>query len=201
MNEKSEKEDTETLNAGCLLYIEDIAKIIGFYLIFRKTKDASLHYTRRQFFLDLRLTPEVFAHYLTISSIERTARAFGLNNISQTPTFPLDAILMTITNRKSSRISKKRKNVLCVYQRTDPMNKLEAPNESSLPNEDNIIQLLMEYSLENMTSFYNAICKDFGIHCNTVDCYRAAYLYKCRKYPEVLHLCERILDEPDLQRT
>ena len=35
--------------------------------------------------------------------------------------------------------------------------------------------------------------------CNTVDCYRAAYLYNCLNYPEVLHLCERILEEPDLR--
>ena len=40
---------------------------------------------------------------------------------------------------------------------------------------------------------------DFGIKCNTVDCYRALYLYKCRQYDQVLHLCERILHEPDLQ--
>ena len=50
-----------------------------------------------------------------------------------------------------------------------------------------------------MTSFYSVIRKDFGIQCNTVDCYRALYLYKCRQYDEVLHLCERILHEPDLQ--
>ena len=107
---------------------------------------------------------------------------------------------MTITNRKSSGISKNSKSVLRVYQRTEPSNKIKAPNKRSVPSEDNIIQLLMEYSLENMTSFYDAICTDFDIHCNTADCYRAAYLHKCRKYPEVLHLCERILNEPDLQK-
>ena len=50
-----------------------------------------------------------------------------------------------------------------------------------------------------MTSFYSVIRKDFGIQCNTVDCYRALYLYKCRQYDEVLQLCEQILHEPDLQ--
>src|SRR6218665_3416240 len=49
-----------------------------------------------------------------------------------------------------------------------------------------------------MTSFYNVICKEFGILCNTADCYRALYLYNCRKYDELLHLCEQILNEPDL---
>jgi len=37
INECCEKEETETLNAGCLLYIEDISIIIGFYLIFRES--------------------------------------------------------------------------------------------------------------------------------------------------------------------
>ena len=64
---------------------------------------------------------------------------------------------------------------------------------------EKLIDALMEFALENMTSFYSAIRKDFGIQCNTVDCYRALYLYKCRQYDEVLHLCERILHEPDLQ--
>src|SRR6218665_576284 len=66
INEYCEKEETETFNAGCLLYIEDISIIIGFYLIFRKTKEASLHYTRGQFFVDLHLTPQTFVHSLTI---------------------------------------------------------------------------------------------------------------------------------------
>src|SRR6218665_2424159 len=54
-----------------------------------------------------------------------------------------------------------------------------------------------EFSLEYMTLFYNEIYKDFAIDCSTVDCYRAAYLYHCRKYEEVLPLCERILNKPD----
>lgn len=61
MDEYCEKEDNDTLNAGCMLYIEDIAIIIDFYLIFMKTREASLHYTRRQFLVDLRLTPELTA--------------------------------------------------------------------------------------------------------------------------------------------
>src|SRR6218665_3983159 len=198
INECCEKEETETLNAGCLLYIEDISIIIGFYLIFRKTKEASLQYTRGQFFVDLRLTPEVFAHYLTIASFERIHTAFGDNNIAQTAAFPLDAILIAITNRKSLRKLKKRKSVFRVYQRTNPIHKLETTSERWLPNEDAIVELLMEYSLGNMTLFYNAIRTDFDIDCSTVDCYRAAFLYQCHKYPEVYQLCDRILNARDL---
>src|SRR6218665_1918341 len=203
INEYCEKEKTDTLNAGCLLYIEDISIIIGFYLIFRKIRDASLHYTKRPFFLDLRLTPEVFAHYLTIASFERIHTVFGdsrpNNNITQTAASPLDAILIAITSRKSLRKLKRRKNVMCVYQRTNPIHNLGTTNERYLPNEDDIIQLLVEYSLGNMTLFYNAIRNDFDIDCSTVDCYRAAFLYQCNKYSEVYQLCEKILNERDLR--
>src|SRR6218665_3023877 len=61
-----------------------------------------------------------------------------------------------------------------------------------------VIDLLMEYASENEILFYNAINNKFGIESNTVECYQALYLYKCRKYIEVLHLCERILHKPDL---
>ena len=59
----------------------------------------------------------------------------------------------------------------------------------------------MEYALENMKSFYDVIRKDVGIQCNTstFNCYRALYLYQCRQYDEVMHLCETILHGPELQ--
>src|SRR6218665_1212458 len=191
MIEKNENGETETLNAGCLLYIDDIIKGIGFNRIFKNATEASLqHAEREQIFLDLRLKPEVFAYYLITLSTEISDCSFELEHISQSPKFPLDAILIAIANRISSRRLKKR--VLRVYEITNP-------NEGSLTNKDNIIQLLLEFSLEKMTSFYDLIARDFDIHCSTVDCYRAAYLYICRKYPEVLHLCEKILKEIDLQ--
>src|SRR6218665_279865 len=105
---------------------------------------------------------------------------------------------MAITHRKSVLSLESRKNVVCVYQRTNPIHKLGTTNERWLPNEDDIIQLLMEYSLSNMTSFYNAIKNDFDIDCNTVDCYRAAFLYQCHKRTEVYQLCDRILNARDL---
>src|SRR6218665_560049 len=202
MNDYCEKKGVETLNAGCLLYIEDVSIIIGFYLFYLNIKN-NLHYTKRPIFLDLRLTPEVFAHYLRISSIERAIGAFGPNDVLQTPIFPLDAILMTITTRKWSRMLIVRRNILCVYQRTYPMSTLAVHQRIHVcsPDGNSLSPLLMEYSLQYMTYFYQAINKEFGIDCGTVDCYRAAYLYKCQKYPEVLHLCERILNKPDLRNS
>ena len=199
LNEKVDDEDTETLNAGCLLYIESISKAVGFYLIFRKIKFA-LYYTKRQIFLDLRLTPDVFAQHLRMSSIELTeGPSVTMTAISKTPKFPLDAFLVAITNHRCSQTSQKRNNVLCVYRRTDRINSFEETHESYYLSVEEYANLLMEFSLENMTSFYNVICQDFDIHCNTADSYRAAYLYKRRKYYKVWTLCERILNEPDLR--
>jgi len=156
MNEKFDDDDEETLNASCLLYIETISNTVGLYLIFIKIK-AALHYTRRQFFLDLRLTPEVFAQYLRISTTERIDGVVEHFSIYQNPKFPLDAILTAIMSRRCSLVSKKRKSVLCVYNRTDCSNTLTKRNESSYVFEDQFIHWLIELSLENMTSFYNAL--------------------------------------------
>src|SRR6218665_3325443 len=199
--ERVDENETETLNASCLLYIENISNIVGFYLIFIKIK-AALYYTRRQFFLDLRLAPEVFAQYLRMLAIERIGGVVEPFSISPNPKYPLDAILTAITNHICAQISERRKNVLCVYKRnkgTDVIDTFKNKYQSYSFNEEHFIHLLVECSLENMTSFYNAICQDFDIHCSTVDCYRAAYLHRCGKYREVLALCERILNEPCLR--
>ena len=86
-----------------------------------------------------------------------------------------------------------------VYRRMDSLTEAEASVTNLSIVKDTVIDLLMEIALENMTSFYTAILDNFGIQCNTADCYRALYLYKCLQYDEVLCLCERILNEPDLQ--
>lgn len=136
---------------------------------------------------------------MAISSIDRTGEVLGLNNILRTPTFPSGVILMTVANRKSAQISKTRKNVSRDYIRTDPMNKFEASSEICLPMEDDIIKLVMGVSFEKMTQFYNVLCEHFGFDCSTFDCHPAVFLYNCHRYPEILHLWERILDEPDIQ--
>ena len=122
INETTEEEEKETLNAGCLLYIEDIARIIGFYLLFRQIK-FDFHYNRRLYLLDLRITPEVFALYLNKLSKVKLSRHFRPFYDMRIQTFPLDEILMTITNWRSSGISKRADRVLRVYQITNPINK------------------------------------------------------------------------------
>src|SRR6218665_579637 len=50
-----------------------------------------------------------------------------------------------------------------------------------------------------MISFYDVIRRDFGLQCNTADCYRAMLLYRYRKYDEVMQLCEAIPQDYELQ--
>src|SRR6218665_1766646 len=45
MDEKLENEETETLNAGCLLYIDGIIEIIGFNRVFNKATEAASQHT------------------------------------------------------------------------------------------------------------------------------------------------------------
>jgi len=90
--------------------------------------------------------------------IEGSACFFGLPR----PTFPLDAILLTIRNRRL----KKGYGISRVHQNTNPNKEMEVPNEGSLTDRRNITQLLLEFSLEKMTSFYDIIDRDFNIHCS-----------------------------------
>src|SRR6218665_1277139 len=85
-----------------------------------------------------------------------------------------------------------------VYRRPDSLIETEASSVNSSMVKERIIDALMEYALENMASFYRLNRKDVGYDCNTTDCYRALYLYKCCQYDEAFRLCERILKDPDL---
>lgn len=92
LEEEEEEEaiwEKDTLNAGCLFYVDDSVRIIRFYLLFRRIQD-NLQYNRRQCLFDLRLTTHVVTHYLIISSSERKSKIFGLNCDLQLPAFPLD---------------------------------------------------------------------------------------------------------------
>jgi|SRR6218665_89789 len=83
-----------------------------------------------------------------------------------------------------------------VYCRINPLTETEASAANPSNVTEIIIDLRVEIALENMTAFYSLIHKD---QCNIVDCYRAWYFYKCLHYDEALQLCERFLNEPDLQ--
>ena len=51
----------------------------------------------------------------------------------------------------------------------------------SLVSKERVFDALMGYGMESITLFYNVVCQGYGIKCNTADCYRALYLYRCHR--------------------
>src|SRR6218665_2502740 len=201
--EQTTQGENETLNAGCLLFIDDVARLIGLCLLHKKINDINLLLIGRRLYLDLRLSPEGFAHYLTrVLSSERWSTHLNFGRDLPDTSFPMDNNVKTLIKQKSiptSKLVTQRKDVRqLVYRRIDILTETEATGTIPSIVKATVIDLLMEVSLENMTSFYNLILKDFGLQCNIVDCYRALYLYKCLQYDEVLYLSGIILNEPDL---
>src|SRR6218665_3265838 len=193
----------ETLNPGCLLYIDDVARVVGLCVLQKRITESNLHYIERQLCLDLRLSPKVFVRYLSVISTKRMPKQSGFYNNLHDSIFPMDINLMA--SRKvacmfpvwSGRHGIAARQI--VYCRHDSITETEASSVHSMIVKQRVLDVLMEYASDNMTSFYNVIRKDFGVSCNTADCYRALCLYKCCEYDKVLHLCERILMEPDLK--
>src|SRR6218665_2085035 len=72
--DETSQENKETLNAGCLLFIDDVARIVGLCVLRKKITGSNLHYINRRLYLDLRLSPEVFAQHLSLLSAERMSK-------------------------------------------------------------------------------------------------------------------------------
>ena len=188
----------ETLNAGCLFFIDDVVRIVGFCLLCKRFTEYT-NFSGRQIDLDLRVTPEVFAHYLTVISTERISKQLQPDPDLPSSSLPLDQLLLILTKQKfcSSMQSSSCFNAIrkCVYRRKSFFTEDSYFEMDRFIAKARITDALIELALENMTSFYNEICEDCGIQCKTDECYRALYLYKCRQYDKVMHLCERILHE------
>ena|SRR6218665_2766703 len=76
LSDLTQQEEMETLNACCLLFINNVTKIIGLCALRKKIVEISLHCIGRRLhvYVDLRLSPEMFAHYLAVLSSEKTSR-------------------------------------------------------------------------------------------------------------------------------
>ena len=197
---KTDKE-YETLNAGCLLFNDDVARVVGFCLLFEKLND-KINCKGSHICLDLRLTSKLFAYYLMVISAEKIPKQLGLNVDLPTSNFPLDHFILVVIKQKSCTWTKSSfclsGTKQCVYRRLNSLTASATLNVSHSKVKETLIDALTEYAFENLALFYNAIRNDLGIECNTIiDYYHALYLYKRRKYDEVLDLCERILYEPD----
>src|SRR6218665_3051297 len=199
---QTSKVNKETLNAGCLLFIDDIARVAGFCILQKKITE-NLHYIGGRIYVDLHLSPEVFAHYLTVLSVDRIFKPFDFYDDFPDSAFPVDEYLNALLKRKYSVTMKSETKLNAarqiIYRRLDSLTEAEAAYMNPLMVREAVLNALVEHAFENMTSFYNGVCKDYAIKCNTADCYRALHLYKCRHYNELLDLCEVILHEPDLQ--
>ena len=173
-------------------------------VFYKKIIDCNLHYVGKRLCLDLRLSQEVFAHYLTALSVERISKHLHLHHKLPDSVFPLDEYLKALLKPNCDASIKPSTHFTAVkqivYRRTDSLRETESTSINPLIVKETIVGILMEYALEYMTSFYNVLRKDFGIQCNTVDCYRGLEFYKCCQYDQALQLCERILKEPDLQK-
>ena len=189
--------DNEAMNAGCLFFIDDVSRIVGSYLLCRKFK-RNMHHKEKQVYLDLRLTPKISAHYLTVILAGRISQQLELKPALTTSAFPFDKCLLILTKRKVCTLMNSSTcfNVSrhCVYLRTNSLTLDFIYDVNRFRIKEEIIDALMKHALENMNSLYNVIHNQ----CNSVDCYRALHFYKCSQYSDALYLCERILQEPDL---
>ena len=204
LTDQTHQERKETLNVGCLLFIDDVARIFGLCLLNKKINDINLNYIGRRLYLDLRLSPNVFAYYLNASSAERISNRFNFYDDLPESGFPMDDYLNYLLKQKyhvsmrSVRPTHFKAAQQIIYHRVDSLTETRTANMNPLMVRKAVIDFLLEIAFENVVLFYDILCKDFTIKCNTADCYRALYLYKCRQYKELLNLCERILQEPDL---
>jgi len=202
--DQTSKEHKEILNAGCLLFIDDVARVAGLCVLHKRITDSedNLHNTNRRLYLDLRHSPEVFAQYLSVLSAERTSRRSDFYQDLSDSYFYMDVYMKGLMTLKYSFSMMSGSQCISarqiVYCRPDSLTDTEASNMNPTIFKERLLDALMEYALENMPSFYNVIRKDYGLDCKVSDCYRALYLYKCRQYDQVLHLCERSLEDSDL---
>src|SRR6218665_1775165 len=95
-----EEKGLKTLNAGCLLFIEDVARIVGLCVLHKKITDINLPYTGKRLYLDLRLSPKVFALYVAALSFERRSTNLDFGRNLPDSSFPVDDNLKALMNAK-----------------------------------------------------------------------------------------------------
>ena len=71
-----------------------------------------------------------------------------------------------------------------MFCRTESFTESEITDPEYLNVKETIIDVLMEYG--NLLQCHSLL--DFGIDCSTNDCYRVLYLYKYRRYNDMLDL-------------
>jgi len=202
LSDQTFQKDEEILNAGCLLFIDDIARIVGLCLLHTRITENDFQYNARRLYLDLRLSSDVFACCLLLLSAESIFKCVDFHHNLPGSSFPIDEYFKTLIKSKHvasmtlvSNFSTARQ---IVYRRPVSLAEANLVILNSLSVKETILNLLLEYALDNMSFFETVLGEDFDIQFNVVDCYRALYLYNCRKYEKMISLCQRILCEPDV---
>src|SRR6218665_2119648 len=161
------EKNKETLNAGCLLFIDDVARIVGLCLLYRKVTGKNVQYINRLLCLDLRLSPEVFAYYLMVLSAERISKHLDFYHDLPYSSFPIDEYFQSLIKTKcvasmklGSHFSTARQ---IVYSRTDSLTETNATFLSPLIVKETVMDMLLEYALENMSLFQTVFRQDFII--------------------------------------
>ena len=179
--------EVRNLKVNSLLFMDDLATIAGFLLLRRNI----LRIPNKSIFL---LSTELFVHYLFIQcSPERLEMKEKSRMALQ---FEADCCLEAMMRYKILRRfdSKIQKNL--IYSRcTEDAEK--STTDIVLPGKTDIAESLVRISNDYMTRFYDSLSEEFGSKFNLASSYEALSLYLCRRYEDVLGLCEKLLEQPE----
>ena len=66
-----------------------------------------------------------------------------------------------------------------------------------LPGKPELAETLVRISNDYMTRFYVSLSTEYGSKFNLASCYEALSIYLCRRYEDVLGVCEKLLDDSE----
>src|SRR6218665_2457218 len=118
--DQTTRNENESINAGCLFFVEDVFRVVGVYLL-REKFSQDMHYNGKEVYLDLRITPKTLAHYLIVIFAKNIHKQSELNSGLPISAFPFDQLLLLLSRRKISTLMKS--NICfdvarhCVYRR------------------------------------------------------------------------------------
>ena len=150
ITEQTHGRHNESLNVVCLLFSDDIARIVGLCVLNKKIilkPIFSRAYINRRLYLDLRLSPDVFVHYLTVLSAQRTSTHANFNQDLPDSLFLMDEYLKTVMKSKCIASTK---SDACLndgrqiaYRRRDSLPEDESTIAKHVMDKDTVMNNLM----------------------------------------------------------
>lgn len=162
-----------------LLFIDDVANIFGFLILLRYAKRRPTKVLRMR---ELRFTSRAFAHYLLTVCYSENSRESAVWS-KQEMNIPDQCLLATSLYRvKSPKFGQ------FVAESTQCSHSDDC---FSLTNEE-LRNSLMDAYFTKLTRTFKLVRNDFEPECISDVLLRALYLYRCRRYDEVLPLCTQL---------